>query len=219
MEILTLPRLRNHQLQSVTEGSLSFCTGIDVLNTPCNKVETCLANFIDGMMKDKASAKGKAELDTERDTIIRNLMRAITTDIQYPYTTDTELAVAEQLKSILKKYGTGIVRLSYNEQSAAVDNMLADIKAIDFAATPESGVARWIPLVETSNNNFKVAAKTYITDSAELVNQVSATEMAPALLDALEGLYTMMYAFLKVNPTPELEKAYTEISLLIESYR
>ncbi|MGB3466259.1 MAG: hypothetical protein WBA74_13355 [Cyclobacteriaceae bacterium] len=50
-------------------------------------------------------------------------------------------------------------RLPYDEQTAKIDNLLAEVKVIDL--TGMDHLSRWISEIEEANNNFKMLPKTF----------------------------------------------------------
>lgn len=219
MELLTLPRLRNQQLQTVSEDSFKICNGLPQLEDPLAKLNQKLELFKVGMTKEKASASNKKELDNDRDNLTVNFIKAVFAESQFPYTDQLAVEALNQVVKVVKNYGFKITRLSFNEESAALDNLISDLKKIDFTPLAASGLSRWIPLIEEANKQFKDAVKEYIDSSANTTLVDSATAVAPSLMDALESLYTMLYAHLKLNATKELEMAYAQLQILLNSYR
>lgn len=219
IELLTLPRLRNHQLQTVSENSINICAGISQLEAPLTKVTEELDKFKIGMTKEKASAVNKKELDTDRDNLTANFVRSVNAESNFPYSDPAKKDTMKQLLKVVHSYGLKITRLSYNEESAALDNFINDVKKIDLAPLSETGLARWIPLIENANNSFKSAVREYINDTSNTSLIESASAAAPGLMDALDGLFSMLYAYIKTDGSDELKKAYTQLQTLLDSYR
>ncbi len=219
MELLSLPRLRNHQLQTVSENTIKICAELTQLKAPLETLTQKLDLFKGGMTKEQASAASKKELDNARDVLVSGFIKGVRIESAFPYTDTTSKEAINALLKVVNNYGTGIARLSYNEESAALDNLLADISKLDITPLADSGLARWIPLIEQANNNFKEAVSDYISESAKSSAVESATDVAPALLDALEALYAMIYAYLKIENSEELKEAYTQLQILLESYK
>jgi hypothetical protein len=123
------------------------------------------------------------------------------------------------LLKILKKRGRKIIRLPRAEETAAIDNMLADISKMDITPLTVTGITRWIPFVAAANEEYKQAAKEYISDSTDANAEASASSLAPALENDLEEMYTMLFAAIKRTPSDALKKAYADLETLIDSMK
>jgi hypothetical protein len=219
MELISLPRLRVNQLQSVSERSLEICSSLTEMQPSTEKVKITLDEFVKGMLKEQASAKEKKELDLTRDRLVSGFLRHVQSEQLFPHNNEKLIAALQQLVMVVNKYGTKINRLSYEEESVAIDNMLADLDQIDLTPLQDTGIPRWLTPLEQSNNAFKSASGEYITDSVEASLTNSASTSAPALIDALEGMYSMLYAHIKINPSEALKKAYLEIQTYLASFK
>ncbi|MBN2639495.1 MAG: hypothetical protein JXR65_10480 [Bacteroidales bacterium] len=218
MEIINLPRLRVNQLQTLCENSLKICEPIVEIASATEKVKAASDAFATGMLKDKAFS-GKKELDLLRDELLSGLIKSVHAEQQFPHEDAAAKAVVNSLVQAVNKYGTKIKRLPFDEETAAIDNLLADLATIDFLPLNGSGLSRWIEPLKTANNEFKTAVQEYVSDLAEVSQTEAAYILAPALIDALEGMYTLLYANLKINPTDQLNTAYAELEQLVNSYR
>lgn len=219
MNLISLPTLRHNQLQSVCENSIKICAGITELDGILSHVTNAFQPFKNGMIKVQASGSSKKEIDTERDNLTTGFLRAIAAEQQFPHTDSATIESLKNLATKANKYSMKITRLPFNEETAAIDNFMADIKPLDLTPLNNSGLTRWIPLIETANKAFKEAAVLYIKDSAQSHTIASATDTAPALIDALEGLYAMLFALIKVNANATHIKSYLQLQTLVDSYR
>lgn len=119
----------------------------------------------------------------------------------------------------MKKYGVKIGRLPRDEETAAIDNLLADIAQMDVTPLLPTGIPRWIPAIKAANGEYKKAAKEYISDSTNAAATKAASILAPALEEALEDLYTMLFATIKRTPSDDLKKTYGDLETLVDSMR
>jgi len=211
MELINLPRLRMKELQTLGENSLDVCRSIEELSPAVEAVDVALDDFKQGMIKDKASGGTKTELDKQRDLLISGFMMDIKAESYFPHEANKK-EVVDSLKRIANKYGTKINRLRYNEQTAAVDNMLVEYKEVDTTVLGSNNPGRWIPFIENANNAFKQAGKTYMEENAASSQISSAYDQAPALISALEQLYRLMFAHVQISQGENMTKAYTHIA-------
>ena len=219
MKLLTLPRLRLGQLQTVGETTLTISKNLAELAAARRDVQSALIPFKEGMVKDAASAEQKRELDLKRDHRVSGFFSAVLAERKFPNVDKAVLKSHADLLKIVNKYGKNIIRLSRDEETSAIDNLLADINQIDVAPLATTGITRWLPAIEAANKEYKVAAKTYISDSVEADAIKAASILAPALEDALEKLFTRLFATIMLSPTDALKKAYAELETLVESMR
>jgi|GEM_PF-2533834 len=216
-EQIILPRLRVAELHAFAEQAIAICKPHGMLGTALQNVERLFAEFAKSFTKPQASAKEKLQLDKDRDALLSGFFYAVKSSEYYPYQGQAAETIV-RLAALAGKYST-IRRMSQNEETAQISSMLAELGQIDLSPVQDSGINRWVQLIQAANENFKAAAGEYISDTAEAKLQESAYKLAPELTDALEALATMFYAFMTIQPTPELEKSYAQLSVLADTYR
>ena len=220
MDVLTVPKLRNHELQTVTKDLLNICNGLTKLKEPLDIVSEIFDRFKGGMTKEKASASSKKELDNTRDVFTSSFVKAVMAEQYYPHTEKEIIEALQAVRKVVDKYGGSKVnRLSYNEQSAALNNMLSDLKKTNLTPLTPTGLLRWIPLMEEANTNFTNAVAGYIKETADTLDVEAASYVAPKLHHALEELFIKLQAYLVIEPNQELKDAYDQIVVLLNSYR
>lgn len=216
MNIITIPQLKLGQLQSLTEQTLTITEPFAVLAPYASVVQAAFESFLTGMQKD-STASDKRTLDRTRDQFLSGFFFGITAESYYPTDDPVVKEVLKKLLLVTGKYGTKIKNLPYNEETAAVDNLLAELAKIDLSTIPN--LDRWVAKIDTANEDFKVASKDYLETTVADSETKSATFLAPALVTELENLYTMAFAFAKTAPDGQLTKAYLELSQLVKTYR
>jgi hypothetical protein len=219
MKLFTLPGLRLGQLQTVGDSSIKICTDFTELAPELAKVKASFADFKDGMSRDKTTAEIKRALDVSRDHKVSGFSNVVFEEKKFPNKDEAILSSHKDLLKIVNNYGRKITRLSRAEETAAIDNMLADIAKIDFTPLIPTGIPRWIPEIAFANEEFKKGAAAYIDGSTEDDAIKSASDLAPALEQDLNELYAMLYATIKRTPSEELKKAYAKLEKLIDSMR
>ena len=218
MEIITLPRLRIAELQSLTEATLKICEPLTEVEEQKQQVEKEFVPFKEGVLKSKAVAE-KTVVDKVRDRYNSGFFFDIKAETYYPYTDKAAIETVNKLKALSKKYGTKINRLPFNEETAAVDNCMADADKIDLSPLTSQAIGRWIPLIKEANQHFKEVAKEFVEDSTAVASLESATAVAPGLVDAIEELLIQIFSVIRVTPSDALKKAYSELDTLVNSYR
>ena len=219
MDIIRIPKMKMAQLQTVGDRSVEICKPIPEVEPAVTQAETALTDFKEGMLKDKASAAEKKEIDLKRDRLVSGFMHDVKAEQLFPYEDENEKKALTDLLHLVNKYGTGVRRLPLNEETAVIDNLVTDVEELDLTVLQPSGVMRWIPLLKDANNAFKAASQEYLTDSVRDMEEASASERAPALVDALEAMYALLFAHIQLTPRENLTKAYAELEELVDSAR
>lgn len=219
MVIIKIPKMKMAQLQTVGDSSIKICEPIPEVEPAVNQVKTALAAFKEGMLKDKASAAKKRELDLIRDKLLSGFMHDVKAEQLFPYEDETEKETLTDLLHLVNKYGARVIRLPQHEETAVIDNLLTNVEELEHSSLQSSGVLRWIPLLKEANNAFKAASQEYLTDSVRDMEEASASERAPALIDALEALYAMLFAHIRISQSESLINAYAKLEELIDSVR
>jgi len=219
MELISLPRLRLKELQTMAENTLLICAPIEEVSSATQKVKNTLDTFKRSMLKDQASAATKLELDKTRDRLVSGFKQDVRAEQYYPHQEVATIETLENVRQVMDKYGPHLTKLTYSEESAAIDNMLTELKQVDTLALEGTGIDRWIPLIENANNAFKNAASNYVSQSAKAMETQAATTLVPALMASLDELYTLLFAHVKITQSDQLKTAYAELEELVDAYR
>ena len=217
LEMLSVPRVRVAELQSLAEHALMICSRHGQLQAATEKVHTELNEYRAGMQRKPASAAVKADLDKVRDRLITGLFFRIRAEENFPHESPEAKVHLANLSALKKKYHASITSLPLDEETAAVDNLLAELKTMNIAQFANGRVQMWWPLIMDANNKFKTAAQGYVADSAEAAGKSSASAKAPQLIAAMNAMFTMMYAFTQVSGDAALLKSYSELQVLLNA--
>ncbi len=215
MELINLPRLRNKELQTVGENTLRICHPIPEVKPAVDKVVDALNVFKEGMQKDVALTISKSELDKVRDKLLIGFTTTVKAETYYPHNDGVSKLVAS-IDNIVNKYN-GIARYRYNEETAAIDNMLDELNQVFKDQETLENVKRWIPLIKAANIDFKNAADEFIEDSAKRDSTESASNLAPQLSEDLQNLYTLMFAHAQIGTNQDIISAYQKLEILINT--
>lgn len=219
MRLIQVPRLRLARLQTLAETTIKICLNIVALGDALKNVQDALISFKQGMLKDRTSTKDKKRLDFKRDEFLTGFIGNVHSEQKFPHDDEIILKALVELLEIVEKYGLNMKRLPHDEETAAIDNMLADISEVDVSSLTLTGLPRWIPEIDKANTEFKGAASVFISDTSTASDTQAATWQVPKLEDALEGIYAMVFALLKTSPSDELKKIYGELETLVESMK
>lgn len=217
MNLIVIPKMRMNQLQSLAEQCYNICKPIPALADATKELRKEHTSFIESMQKDKASKYDKRISDNNRDAVITGFYGAIRAEQYYPHTDPKTKETLEVLARTAFKYGKSITKLSYNEETATIDNILSELKELDLSPLKNSDLVRWIPLLEEANKDFKKVASDFSkgTSAASFVS--AAVKQAPILENALKKLLALMFSHITISQDTQITKAYNEINLLIDS--
>lgn len=219
MEIISLPRLRLAELQSLTEATTAICAPIKEVEVQKQQVDKEFVVFKEAVLKKQAGGEIKKAVDKIRDRYNSGFFFNIKAETYYPYTNEAAIKTVKQLKDLSVKYGFKINRLPFNEETAAIDNCLEEAEKIDLDSLTNKAVGRWISLIKKANQDFKNVAKEYVEESTAMASLESASAVAPELIYALEELFLQLFSVIRVSPSDTLKKAYNELVTLVDSYR
>lgn len=219
MEIITLPRLRLAELQSLSEAAASICAPIKEIEKEKLVFDKEFAVFKEAVMKKQAKGEIKKAVDKVRDHYNSGFFFDIKAESFFPYTDEAAIEIVNQLKKLSEKYGFKINSLPFNEETAAIDNCMEEAEKIDLSPLASNDIGRWIPLIKEANQEFKDVSKSFVEESTAAASLESASAVAPELVHALEELFIQLFSIIRVAPTDELKKAYSELKTLVDSYR
>lgn len=217
IELISVPRMRVAQLQSLAENTLTIGIRHSQLQVAVQKVHAELDGYKAGMLKHSASAAEKAELDKVRDRFATGLFHLIRSEECFPYESSEDKALMSHLTALNKKYSPAITRLPLDEKTASLDNLLSELQILDLSKIANGRIKVWVPLIQNANNKYKSAAQGYISESAETSGIPSASAKAPQLIGALNALYSTMYAHVQISGDVALLKSYNELQMLINA--
>ncbi|MEQ8469802.1 MAG: DUF6261 family protein [Marinoscillum sp.] len=215
MQMINVPKLRMAQLQTFTEGVLKTTKDLAEVSEQVGEVQTRFDAFKDGMTREDASSD-KETLDRTRDLLNSGFFKNVEAEQFFPH----EAAAADMLKKVLKvtnDYGFRLNKLTYDEQTAQTDNMLKELEALDLTALP--GLSRWLVPLTTANDNFKAVADAYFKELTASGDTIAATKAAPPLTDAINNLFTMLFAHVKISGSEAITAAYKELITQVEAYK
>lgn len=216
MEMIKLPQMRLAQLQALTESALTITEGLPEVAAQVVAIEQAFESFQQGMRKSNA-ASNKNTLDRTRDFLNSGFFKGVESEQLFPHNDAATKQAYTAVAAIASKYDYALNRLSYDEQTAKTDNMIVELEALDLSTLPQLG--RWVALIKEANTAFKDLVKSYIEDKTEAENTAAASTAALPLQDALNSLFTILFAHVQISQTKPLITAYKELNTLVDTYR
>lgn len=218
MEILSVPNLTTKELQTFTTECVSLCKPVVLLASSIQKVEDTQTTYEEAMLKEKYTSVSKKDLDYTRDTYLSGMYQTIKCERIFPHEAEETVAAISDLWEIVSKHGMGIRKLTYNEETAAIDNLFKDINSMDSLASVSDSISKWFTIVQQANEDFKTAAKVFINESTAISDQDAASTVAPLLRSSLQDLLLDLYSYTRVEQSDELITVYAKVATLVGSY-
>ena len=156
-------------------------------------------------------------LDDERDNTLTGL-RAVINGYQYHFEEATSNA-AKALLSNVDNHGTNIQRLSYQEQTAVLDSIIADWEgqAELTAAVGTLNLTAWLAHLKTTNSNFATRYLARVEEQA-----ANPTGDIPQLREEATASYRALIAHIEAHATlgtaAEHSTLLEQISVLAGQY-
>lgn len=216
MEMIILPALRLAQLQTVTTSVIEYTENLTEVESEVGKVQSAFTNFQQGMTKGSV-ASDKKTLDKTRDRLNTGFFTSVEAEQYFPQQEEATQQLLAEVVRITDKYGFGLSRLSYDEQTASTDNMIEELEALDLTSLPT--ISRWLAPVKAANEDFRQGVKNYLEVLTTSKDTEAAYKAAEPLTDALNELFKMLFAHVKVSNTEPLVSAHKSIATLVDSYR
>lgn len=215
MQMITVPKLRMAQLQTFTEGILKTTADLTEVAPQVAEVNSKLQVFLDGMTKATASSN-KFVLDRTRDELNSGFFKGVESEQLFPHAPEVA-SVLQQVVGIASRYGFGLNRLSYDEQTAQTDNMIKALEELDLTQLPN--LSRWLAPIQAANTEFKSISEAYYKDLTAAGETSAASNAAPALTDAINALFTMLFAHVQISGSETLTTAYKELITQVEAFK
>jgi hypothetical protein len=218
IELLKLPRLRNAQLQVAANGTIEHCKQFSELKEKLEEVNRFFEPFKEGMRKASVIGTERKQKDKVRDDYTSALMNCTIAEKLIPTDDEQVIAALENLTAVLDKYSFSVTRLPLDEETAELDNMLAEIDRLDLSALEGRDILRWPVLIKAANEDFKVVSGDFIEDNVEAKEILAASKIAPDLSHALDKVYVKLFSLINVHEKEEHIKSYLQIQEIIKSF-
>lgn len=157
------------------------------------------------------------ELDERRDRAYTGILRVVS-GFELHYEVEKR-AAAQRIGLIGNKYGAGVTRLRYQQETGEIRCLVGDLQAdaAAVAAIAELGLTGWVEEMRVANQAFDTA---YVQRSQEMAGDSSQviTLRATALEKWLE-LTAHLTAHATLTPSALFTKAIAELNRLIDDYK
>jgi len=211
------------ELISYLKAMVQLCTEaganallIDTLTTALQNA-TLQVEAAYAYQKDSPITLELERLDMLRDEALVGIK--LVADGYAHYFEPNEKAAANTLITCFNKYGSAIIKLSYNAESAVVDKLVTDFEtdATVAAALATLKITSWVGHLKASNNSFKAKYLERTTQYASQPQQ-SALELKPAAIAAYDKLLKNIDSRNTLDETGKYTVLIQKINALTEQY-
>ena len=164
--------------------------------------------FVTGMkhITEKSIVKQK---DTKRDTYCVNFVSHLENYLDYP---DDDIGKeAELLLDEIRKFGPGIHRKPYNEETSILNIIIARVKEkYTDLITKTHNV--WFDLLDEAQTDFENTLRD-LTDSKAKDDVEAASSVRPQLIDIMRKMFTFMAIHFEVTENKHLGEAISKLNI------
>lgn len=180
--------------------------GIDYYYNLFNKA---FQEFKAAMEQAVFSAAELAEKDSFRDQMWVALRLHVKNYLRHP----EESAAAQRILTEIDKYGSKIYSLSYESESAIIQNVCATL-GNDFSSEMAAINAMvWFDLLVQANNDFEAAQRSVNQDKITANETEAATNVRPELEKAIRNLLAYIPMQAEVSGNAELQQLVKELEV------
>lgn len=157
-----------------------------------------------------------AELDERRDNALTGMLRVVS-GFQLHFEPAKRNA-ARRIALVVDKYGSGVARLRYQQETGEIRSLVADLRedAAASAAMIALGVTDWLGEMDSANLAFDAA---YVQRSQEMAGEPSQLlALRATALEKWQALAAHLTAHATLEPDPALAQTIAELNRLIQDY-
>ena len=175
---------------------------------------------LDGEYKKQTSSSitaTLAELDERRDDALTGILRVVS-GFEYHFDA-TKQAAARRIGLIVNKYGTGVTRLRYQQETGDINSLVSDLlgDAAATAAITALGLADWVEELRLANQEFD---KAYVQRAQEMAGDSSQVlALRAAAQQKWQDLAAHLTAHSTLTPGALFTKTIAELNSLIDDYK
>jgi uncharacterized cupin superfamily protein len=202
----------------VADGTIEICENIPELTEPLEEVKTVLNPFKEGMRKANVYSTERNLKDKVRDNFTSAFMQCAKGEKDFPYENDEVISAVEGLAAVLEKYSAKVTKLPLDEETAALDNMLAEVDKLNLTALEGRDILRWPAIIKEANEEFKSVSGNFIEDNVQANEILAASKIAPQLRSEIEKLYVKLFSLINIHANEEHIKAYAQLQEIVKSF-
>ena len=209
IQTIYLARMRNNEhyqfMSDVSKAITNATPAALQLDSVFPDFDAALARLNSSLLVDQGSVKTEqiTEMDVTRDRTWSALNERVKSSLLSPIAAEVDSAKA--LKRVFDLYGN-VRNLSYNEESAAITNLIEDLeKAQNTAHCATMGITNWVAALKQQNLDFQALLD---SRNVELANKDSGD--VKAIREEIDPIYQKIAGRIDAQVTLELTTAVTE---------
>jgi len=184
------------------------------------QLQTLQQQMAQSFQIDTGSAKTDdlKELDKKRDDAIRGITQVVSGYALHP--TEAKSKAGEALLRSIRKYATNIIRLSYQEETAVINNLIDNWTNDATLATAITtlGLADWQTALDQANQEFDTVYVARSQESAQKQTIKSTSEIRKEVEAQYQLTVQHINANVILNPSDALNQLVAEMNSLIDKY-
>ena len=202
-----------NELKALTEQFGADALGISNLFAKYLRLYSDEANALNVIRK-SATSDQLTVVDGERDEVFSGLSATIKACLNHR--NEAKREAATQLNIVFNQYGN-VARKPYNEETAAIQKLLSELKGSYSAYCITLDLGEWIADLEAKNNEFESLMKSRFTEGATKLD--IAMRQARTDIDVVvREITTMLDALMLVNGATAYEPFVKEYNARVEKY-
>lgn len=153
--------------------------------------------------------------DAKRDNTYRGLADAVLSATRH-FKADVRAAAGKLQTEIFKPFGN-IARLSYDEETTAIDSLCADLQTTYATECGIVGINEWIEELINDNKNFKETGSQRV-DETSLKTQLKMKQVRAKVDDAYKAIGKRIAALIELNGETDYKSFVTKLNIITDKY-
>ncbi len=218
----SLQNYRNGEFVKFIANSLTICSKYDLATLNLAEKHTALEQAhqsLKALFKvDRGSdlTKEIIRLDKERDSDFTGIIGIVELYANNHYD-ETMVNAATSLLKVLESHGRSLVRLSYQQQTAAMEDIITRIEAGHVAELTTLNLADWFAHMKNANDQFNVKFLERNQEYAQAPKE-KLTAVREQTTNAYQELAKFINAYAVIGTTADYEPLINELNALINNY-
>jgi hypothetical protein len=153
--------------------------------------------------------------DAKRDDTFRGMADAVLSACRH-FNPDVRTAANKLQTEVFKPFGN-IARLSYNEETTAIDSLCSDLQTTYATECNTIGIAEWIVELMNDNANFKKTSNQRV-DEASVKTQLKMKQVRADVDDAYKAIVRRIAALTEINGETNYKSFVNKLNVVLEKY-
>ena len=153
--------------------------------------------------------------DAKRDNTYRGLADAVLSATRH-FKADVRAAAGKLQTEIFKPFGN-IARLSYDEETTAIDSLCADLQTTYATECSLTGLNEWIEELLINNKDFKKTSSQRV-DESSVKTQLKMKQVRAKVDEAYKAIGKRISALIELNGETDYKTFVTKLNIITDKY-